>query len=393
VVYGRKIADPSLPPEVTRDQQRLHITYAEADYTADIDQLNPTPAYRLRVPYESRSYEITGISSASSLFQFDEIKVLIAGSAEIAYEVIADAVTPQKRLLSHGRTLFLDNNLNPLPLGQWDSLGLGHQSYQLAFTPAVTNAYYAGKVTEADFTASGYIHFNGDANWWIPSGTAIYPANPADHFYIPIGARDPMGLETIATLDPYDLLMERVQVKQAAWTETIAINDYRVLGSVMMIDPNKNRTAVEIDALGMVVKSAVMGKEGAGEGDTLDDPTVRMEYELFNWMNHRKPNFVHTFAREQHGAANPRWQESYAYSNGGGGVAMVKAQAHPGKALQVNPDGSVTEVDADPRWVGNGRTILNNKGNPVKQYEPYFSTTHEYEDEKVLREIGVTPIL
>ena len=59
-----------------------------------------------------------------------------------------------------------------------------------------------------------------------------------------------------------------------------------------------------------------------------------MEYELFNWMNNRKPNFVHAFAREQHGAANPRWQESYAYSNGSGGVAMVKAQAHPGKAFR-----------------------------------------------------------
>ena len=62
-------------------------------------------------------------------------------------------------------------------------------------------------------------------------------------------------------------------------------------------------------------------------------------------------------------------------------------------SCKVNPDGSKTEVDADPRWVGNGRTALNNKGKPVKQYEPYFSTTHEYEDEKVLREIGVTPIL
>lgn len=393
VIYGRKIADLLLPSEVTRDQQKLHITYAEADYTADIDQLNPTPAYRLRVPYESRSYEITGISPGSNLFQFDPIKTQIAGTTEIAYEVVADGVTPQKRLLAHGRTLFLDNNLNPLPLSQWDSLALSYQSYQLAFTPAVTNAHYAGKVTDADFTAAGYVHFNGDANWWIPSGTAIYPVNPANHFYIPIGARDPMGLETIATLDRYDLLLERVQVRQATWNESIAINDYRVLGPVMMIDPNKNRAAVEIDALGMVVKSAVMGKEGAGDGDTLDDPTVKMEYELFNWMNNRKPNFVHTFAREQHGAANPRWQESYAYSNGGRGVAMGKAQAHPGKALRVNPDGTVTEVDADPRWVGNGRTILNNKGNPVKQYEPFFSTTHEYEDEKVLREIGVTPIL
>jgi RHS repeat-associated protein len=393
VVYGRKVVDPSLPAEVIHDQQKLYISYAEADYTPDIDQLNPILAFRLRTLYESRNYEITGIVPASSLFKFAEIKDQIAGTAEIAYEVVADDMTPEKRLLAHGRTLFLDNNLNPLPFGQWDSLGLSYQGYQLALTPSVTDEHYTGKVTDADFTVAGYIHFNGDANWWIPSGTVIYPANPADHFYLPIGARDPLGVETIATLDQYNLLVERVQIQQAAWAETSAINDYRVLGPVLITDPNKNRSAVEIDVLGMVVKSAVMGKASSGDGDTLADPTVQMEYELFNWMHHRKPNFAHIFAREEHGTANPRWQESYAYSNGSGGVAMVKAQAHPGTALQVNPDGTVTEVLADPRWVGNGRTILNNKGNPVKQYEPYFSTTHEYEDEQVLREIGTTPVL
>src|SRR5262249_48130126 len=35
----------------------------------------------------------------------------------------------------------------------------------------------------------------------------------------------------------------------------------------------------------------------------------------------------------------------------------------------------------------------NNKGNPVKQYEPYFSVTHRYEDLKELVETGVTPLL
>jgi len=393
VVYGRKIVDGSLPAEVTRDQQQRYITYAEADYTPDIERSVPVEAYRLRVPFESRSYEITGIAPAAAFFQFDEIKANIAAAAQIDYEVVADSVTAQKRLLGHSRTLFLDNALNPLPLGQWDSLGLGHQSYKLAFTPGVTAAHYAGKVSDAEFGVAGYVHFAGDANWWLPSGTAVYPANPRDTFYLPIGAKDPFGLETIATFDQHVLLVEKVEIKQAAWNVVTAVNDYRVLGPVLMTDPNGNRSAVEHDVLGMVIKTAIMGKVGSADGDTLADPTTRMEYELFNWMNNRKPNFVHTFAREQHGAANPRWQESYAYSNGSGGVGMVKAQAHPGKALKVNADGSKAEVDADPRWVGNGRTVLNNKGKPVKQYEPYFSTTHEYEDEKVLREIGVTPVL
>jgi len=393
VVYGRKTTNPALPKEVTAHQQKLSITYDEIDYTADIDQLKPAPVYRLRVPFATRSYEITSITPTASLFTLTDIKGKIANTLAIPYEVVADDVTPQKRLLSHAQMLFLDNNLNPLPTGQWDTLALGHQRYQMAFTPGVTDTYYSGKIADADFTKAGYVHFNGDTNWWISSGTAIYPNNPADHFYIPIGTKDPLATETIVTFDKYDLLVERIQVKQATWNEVDTINDYRVLGPIIMTDPNQNRSAVEIDALGMVIKSAVMGKDGAGAGDTLDDPTVRMEYELFNWMTNGKPNFAHVLAREQHGAANHRWQESYVYSNGSGSVAMVKAQAHPGKALRVNPDDTTTEVDADPRWVGNGRTILNNKGNPVKQYEPFFSTTSEYEDEKALREIGSTPIL
>ena len=96
-------------------------------------------------------------------------------------------------------------------------------------------------------------------------------------------------------------------------------------------------------------------------------------------------------------------QLSFEYSNGLGQVVMKKAQAEPGKAKQVlvNADDSytITEVNTaelNPkqlRWIGNGRTILNNKGNAVKQYEPYFSVTHQYEDLKELVETGVTPLL
>ncbi len=392
VVYGRQTTDPTLPAEVTRDQRQLHVTYAESDYTPDRDQTAPVPAYRLRTPFESRAYEITGVAPAAGRFTRAELASQIAGAADIEYEVVATGTSRQKRLTSQSKALFRDNALAPMPLGQWDTLGLGFEFYRLAFTPGVVAAYYAGTITDADFAAAGYVHFANDANWWIPSGTSVYPAHPADQFYLPDGTRNALGLESVVTRDKYHLLIERVRTVQAAWNEVRATNDYRVLGPVMVTDPNQNRTAVEIDALGLVVKSAVLGKAGAGEGDTLADPTARMEYELFNWMNNARPNFVHAFAREQHGAANPRWQESYVHFNGSGGVAMVKAQAHAGKALKPNPDGSASEVDADPRWVGNGRTIRNNKGAAVKQYEPYFSTTHEYEDEESLRTIGATPI-
>jgi RHS repeat-associated protein len=390
VVYGRIFPDNSLPEEVTRNQQQRYITFNEEDYTKDIEHAD---IHRLRVPYESRSYEITGIEPHDDLFKFDEIKAQISHTTSINYEDLATGVQPQKRLLTHSCTLFLDNELKPLTLSNWDSLALGFKSFQLAFTPTFTAAYYHGKVSDAEFMAAGYVHFNGDTNWWLPSSTAIYSDNPRDSFYLPIGTKDPLGLETIAIFDRYFLLTEQVVVNHAKWNVVTAVNDYRTLGPVLMTDPNGNRSAVEHDVLGMVIKTAVMGKVDSADGDTLANPTARMEYELFNWKNYRKPNFVHTFAREQHGAANPRWHESYAYYNGSGAVAMVKTQAHPGKAFKVNQNGDLVEVDADPRWVGNGRTILNNKGKPVKQYEPYFSATHDYEEEPVLREIGVTSVL
>ena len=45
------------------------------------------------------------------------------------------------------------------------------------------------------------------------------------------------------------------------------------------------------------------------------------------------------------------------------------------------------------RWVGSGRTVFNNKANPVKQYEPFFSSTHLYEPETELTETGVSPVV
>src|SRR5690606_37491952 len=102
---------------------------------------------------------------------------------------------------------------------------------------------------------------------------------------------------------------------------------------------------------------------------------------------------VHTFLREKHGASNPRWQETYTYSDGSGSTVMVKNQAEPGKARRWNPvTQAVEEIDANPRWIGNGRTVYDNKGNVIKGYEPFFSTTHEYESEAQLVETGFTPV-
>ncbi|UJS21753.1 MAG: RHS repeat-associated core domain-containing protein [Candidatus Brocadia sp.] len=43
-----------------------------------------------------------------------------------------------------------------------------------------------------------------------------------------------------------------------------------------------------------------------------------------------------------------------------------------------------------PRWVGSGWTIFNNKGKPVRQFEPFFNDTHKPDFDT---KIGVSPVL
>jgi RHS repeat-associated protein len=92
-------------------------------------------------------------------------------------------------------------------------------------------------------------------------------------------------------------------------------------------------------------------------------------------------------------------QVSFAYSDGFGREIQKKIPAEPGPVPQrddgkviVGADGQplMTPYDATRRWVGSGWTVLNNKGKPVRQYEPFFTDTHRFEFD--LR-IGVSPVL
>jgi RHS repeat-associated protein len=392
VAYPRGASPLGLPPEVQTAQAQMHVVYAETDYTNDVIADDD---YRIRVPNEGRAYELTGLSpGAGGYLSADDIAKGLAGAAPIPFETPASSGL-QQRLISQNRTLFLNDDLSgPLALGALGVLGLVCQSFRKAFTTGLVTQQFGSHVSDAMFVGAGYVHAEGDKDWWIPSGTFGYAADAQSRFYLPDNYTDPLGTQSNWERDNYDLLTEGST--DALGNQTRADNDYRTLSPWQVTDLNQNRSAVATDELGVVIKSAVMGKLGANQGDTLADPTSRMEYDLFDWANHQKPAFVHVFNREQHGAANPRWQESYVYFDGMGGVIMTKSQAAPGLAKQWDESTQkAVDVDTSPnvRWVGNGRVVMNNKGSPVKQYEPYFSVTPAYEDAKELVETGVTPIL
>lgn len=443
------------------------ITYTESTFTNPVAEDDD---YRTPVPCETRSYELTGLLLFAGSSRFSMAEILTAGSSavSIAYEQTPTAGVQQKRLIEHVRTLYRRNDLvGPLALGQLESLKLPFESYKLAFTPSLLNAIYAGRTNDAMLSEAGYLHSEGDANWWAPSGRVFYSPNPTDspaqevasaqsHFFLPHRYRDPfhtslVSTETFVTYDGHDLLMQQtrdalgnlvtVGERDAVTNVITPGHDYRVLKPGVIMGPNRNRTAVVFDALGLVVGTALMGKpeDIPQPGDSLpanfkanltvaeidqfvanpggpiavtllNDATTRIIYDLTRYWREpnpllKSPAFFSTLARETH-AADPvppgglKIQVSFSYADGFSREIQRKIQAEAGPAPERDGNGKII-VDADgqplmtvndvsPRWVGSGWTVFNNKGRPVRQYEPFFTDTHDFEFDV---RIGVSPVL
>ncbi|MEV4704429.1 SpvB/TcaC N-terminal domain-containing protein [Actinoplanes sp. NPDC049316] len=276
-----------------------------------------------------------------------------------------------------------------------------------------------------------------------PAATAAQElATARAHFHLPRKVVDPFGHATVVTYDaPYDLLVTRSV--DAVGNEVAAEHDYRVLLPRLVTDPNGNRTAAAFDALGLVVATALMGKATEQRGDLLgqvdphpslpvrrallaDPParaaallgtaTTRIVYDLDLFRRSGQPAAAVILARETHlsepGGSNPRIQVKVEFTDGFGRPVQAKRLAEPGDAprRQTSP-GPAPDRDpvpgslvrdaqgrpvlghAAPRWVGTGRTVFNNKGLPVRRYEPFFSATHLYEPEPDLTDTGVSPQL
>jgi len=291
--------------------------------------------------------------------------------------------------------------------------------------------------------ASG--HFpdsDADDHWWMPAGRSFYTTNPADdaatelaqarqHFFLPRRYRDPFGQDASVSFDNHDLLM--VETRDPVGNRiTVDANDYRVLQPRLVSDPNRNQTEIGFDILGMVTGTAGMGKPlpAPVEGDSLGgfvtdltqvqldafftaadphaeapallkDATTRIVYDLDRFRRTRlanpgdpakwQPACAATLARETHASAplpppGLKIQVSFSYSDGFGREIQRKIQAEPGPLDVNDPQAPVTS----PRWVGGGWTIFNNKGKPVRRYEPFFSATHHFEFGVM---VGVSPVL
>jgi RHS repeat-associated protein len=404
------------------EQGRTHATLTENRYT---NPILVDDAYRTPLPAEVKSFELTAPALAGAQpLGFALVDTIAAAAGEIAYEAQPTPGQTEKRLIAQLRTLYRKDDLSALlPAGKVESMALPGESYKLALTPGLLDVFQI-KASRAELTAlltgseGGYRNLDGNGRLWIPSGRAFYSADSGDmapqerafaqaHFFLPHRFRDPFGNNAVIAYDPkYTLLL--VATRDAVGNQTSAEPDYRVLQPRMATDPNGNRTEARFDALGMLAGTALRGKAaGPVEGDAFDtfttdltpqqirdffaspDPralavthlgtaTTRILYDL-----EHVPVCAASLARETHlsdlaPGSQTKVQLHFVYSDGFGREAQTKVRAEPGPLDLADPESPI----ANPRWVGTGEKIYNNKGKPVRQYEPFFSAAPQFAIEK-----------
>jgi RHS repeat-associated protein len=455
------------PPAAFPEQAQTHIT---ATVARVVNRPLEDDWYRTGLPVETRTFEVVKpietTPGGAARLTFEAVKALIESLFPSAQDApSASQLTPYEnwdwrrawvptlepggpgvsklRLIEHVRALYRRNDLSaPLPFGQVESRASPYESYSLALTPGLLTQLFGARVTNTLLADEGrYVHSEGDANWWIPSGRVFHSPGAGDtsvqefayarqHFFLPCRYRDAfhtsaLSTETRVGYDIHDLLV--AQTEDAVGNRTTAQSDYRVLQPTLVTDANGNRAAAAFDTLGMLVGTAIMGKSTESLGDSLAgfdadltaiqtlgffdtlDPHVlapallksastRIVFDVDRFSRTQQlhptdpkkwePALSATLARETHSAdALPpqglKIQISASSSDGFGREIQKKVQAEPGTLVAGGPV-------VNPRWVGSGWTISNNKGKPVRQYEPFFSATHRFEFAHI---IGVSPVL
>ena len=119
--------------------------------------------------------------------------------------------------------------------------------------------------------------------------------------------------------------------------QVMAENEYRLLAPWKMTDPNENVTKVAFNALGLVSKIALCGKDNGANGDTLAVPGTSFAYDFFAFVNDSDPISVRKTVRENHinapyiSSLPPAEQNatiaSTEYSDGYGRIVQSRAQA------------------------------------------------------------------
>ena len=262
--------------------------------------------------------------------------------------------------------------------------------------------YQAGQPGEPRWLLQSPSSFYGDfsqfyrlqsqqANRWQPPGEIRWD----NHHLLVTTVTDPVGLITHAEYD-YRLLKPRLLVDAQGTQHEAA---YDALGRLRGI----TFYGIEADqpvGFGPLAQHTFIASDFA---TALNDPATALGkleslcfYAPENMQDNGRPVYSAVISADRYPDDQDRQiRITLVYSDGFGRELQSKTKVEPGLALYTDETGKIVVDNHEPvqsptedRWRVTARVEYNNKGEPVRQYQPYFITGWHYISDENLRETG-----
>ena len=435
IAYARNSSHPS--GAAAQDKTLISVVETRAIHIDELDR------FELGVPIETKRFELAGLIIDDDAAGSGESSELIGASDLRAAAARAALANPQPhhqplepgaelaaRLLSWEQSFYWNSDRTaPQSLGVVGETVLVHHERGACFASEQLEAVFgsdtADRASDTRLTELGYEREG--ALWWQPD--AVHLFSSPEQFSRRVGTERADGARTTVEYDVHQLVA--VGATDAVGTRTSFEIDYHRLAPRQTTDGNGTVSEVRTDPLGVVVTSTSRGdvdgkpwgfetlSEPVGAEPRTADEVMANANELLGgassyvwsdldaWSQRGMPTTVVTLARETllHDGAggidrDGRIQIAIAYLDGLGRELQSRRLVEPGPAIARDGTGAVIVdgggrpilEDADKRWLVSGHIIYDAKEQAVEQYEPYHSTTFAFEDDEVLRAVGVSAL-
>ena len=434
LAYPRRSANQ---PENLPEQEQL---LATCEWVAYFQETEEEDWYLWGIPLEHRSFELSGLgkgdlqAGSTHYFSYDKLKKKAGTVLENIrpFEAPSNPILSSARLIQWQRSYYwkeaADGSLVKAPFGEMDGLALEYKTETAMHSQVGMHQLFSEKASPAEL--DGLLSDPGkgayllqDGYWWNPRLRAHYFG--AAGFFQLHHTLDPF--DSIITIGYDPCFLAIVQTTDALENRYEAEIDYQVMQAKRHTDLNGNVTEALFDPLGLVRLTSVYGMETDRNGfivrrgdaplgdysrpneppslesilaapqDYLQAATTFFHYDHFAWKTRQHPPWSIELLRETHVSdmvpgSEASCQIMITYSDGFGRPSQEKLKVEPGRAWQVDGD-NISQVETGDRWLSSGRIVYDNKGNPVKEYEPYYSSQATWQKEEVLRQFGVSPVI
>ncbi|KKY18165.1 hypothetical protein UCRPC4_g05115 [Phaeomoniella chlamydospora] len=416
IAYGNEHS--SLPEHEDQSKQKESIFfYTEKDYTNAVDDGTSfcKPLIAAERQYRILDYPLSGLAGFELIAKdsCQSIKII----PEIPIEAMDDTsaapigqVKLRKILTKESRNEYMDNLLSrALPNGCRESYSVLSRTFTLAMTSGLLHKAYGGdneiggQKIQNLMVLGGYSSLGPDGRWWSTSIKNMYGLQENSQlevarssFYTPTVSVDPFGNVSSVKYDEWYMLpLESID----AMENTISFdNDYVTLRPKQVTDSNGNRVQTAFDALGTPVGFAHLGKTKEEVGDSLDDfETHLSQRELDAFISDpvsKAPNLLGTAGSRKIRDIGRFWRTKTTetvplpafeatitrdkHFREEGAKLMIHIGYFDGKGELLQDVSLVEHGQQSSSWCIGGWAIRDNKGNPVKKYQPSIAESHKF---------------